>query len=541
VPPAAVTPPAVDPGTAAEAVRSARGLARDRRVGVVLGVATPVLAGLLSSLAMPHGPATAAQALAVMATSLAVGFVAGWGLRSRWAMLIGPVAYVVASELGRLDAIGPTVDAPRLDEVYGILALALGRGFHGLLALLPMALGASVGAWTWRRQAAPPGDEVAGLPHRVVRRLPWAVAVLLIGGLAVAIALPPSTPPIVDADGRPVAGALAELTTVRLGGADQGILVRAQDPAKPVLLWLAGGPGQTDMALFRAVMDDLTRDFVVVNWDQRGTGRSYAAIDPAADMTLDRTVDDTIELADYLRERFDEDRIYLAGLSWGSTLGVLAAQRAPDRFAAFIGNGQMVSQRETDRRIYDDVLAYADRTGDPALRARMEAWGRPPYADLPYANAFVMGYYEALEEPYRPSDAYLARGEASGLDPFGVLGSEYDLVAKANVLRGLLDMFTVMYPQLQAIDFRADVPRLEVPYYLVDGTAELAARRDLALAWFEMLDAPIKRVLSLDGAAHAPALEQYEAFHRFLVETVVPETYGISWGPPAAVVGGTSR
>jgi pimeloyl-ACP methyl ester carboxylesterase len=65
-----------------------------------------------------------------------------------------------------------------------------------------------------------------------------------------------------------------------------------------------------------------------------------------------------------------------------------------------------------------------------------------------------------------------------------------------------------------------------VPFYLVDGTAELAARRDLALEWFEMLDAPIKRILSLDGAAHAPALEQYEAFHRFLVETVVPETYG---------------
>jgi pimeloyl-ACP methyl ester carboxylesterase len=274
-------------------------------------------------------------------------------------------------------------------------------------------------------------------------------------------------------------------------------------------------------------MDDLTADFVVVNWDQRGTGGSYAAIDPAADMTLDRVVDDTIELADYLRERFDEERIYLAGLSWGSTLGVLAAQRAPDRFHAFIGNGQMVSQRETDRRIYDDLLAYADRTGDAALRARMEALGRPPYADLPYANAFVMGYYEALEEPYRPSAAYLARGEAAGLDPFGVLGSEYDLVGKVNVLRGLIDMFTVMYPQLQELDFRADVPRLDVPYYLVDGKAELAARRDLALEWFEMLEAPIKRILSLDGAAHAPALEQYEAFHRFLVETVVPETYGI--------------
>lgn len=65
-----------------------------------------------------------------------------------------------------------------------------------------------------------------------------------------------------------------------------------------------------------------------------------------------------------------------------------------------------------------------------------------------------------------------------------------------------------------------------VPLYLVDGTAELAGRRDLALEWFAMVDAPIKRILTVEGAAHAPALEQYEEFHRFLVETVVPETYG---------------
>ncbi|MBK7895547.1 MAG: hypothetical protein IPJ90_11855 [Anaerolineaceae bacterium] len=46
---------------------------------------------------------------------------------------------------------------------------------------------------------------------------------------------------------------------------------------------------------------------------------------------------------------------------------------------------------------------------------------------------------------------------------------------KVNVLRGLIDMFTVMYPQLQEIDFRQDVPSLDVPVYILDGAAELAA------------------------------------------------------------------
>ncbi len=72
-------------------------------------------------------------------------------------------------------------------------------------------------------------------------------------------------------------------------------------------------------------------------------------------------------------------------------------------------------------------------------------------------------------------------GNASGIGPYGVLASEYNLVEKFNVLRGLMDTFTVLYPQLQAIDFRRDVPRLAVPVYILDGRSELAARRDLTL------------------------------------------------------------
>ena len=94
-----------------------------------------------------------------------------------------------------------------------------------------------------------------------------------------------------------------------------------------------------------------------------------------------------------------------------------------------------------------------------------------------------------------------------------------------NALRGLADMNAVLYPQLQGIDFRRDVPRLEVPVYILDGQAELAARRDLALEWYAQLQAPEKRLFSFEESAHAVAFEQFEAFHRIMIGTVVPETY----------------
>ena len=316
-----------------------------RWIGMMAAAGVAALTGLLVALAMPRGPATAAQALFVMATSLVVGLVAGMVMRSRWAMLLAPVAYVIAVEIRRLDVVGPTVDAIRLDNTYGILALILGRGFHGLVGLLPMILGAGLGVALARKvsRTTAPAARHGGRLRTFVQ---WTPAVMVSIGLitlALLIARPASTPPILGADGRPLPGSVAELAMVQLGAHDQAVMIRGYNVDNPVLLYLSGGPGQTDLAYSRVLFDDLTRDFVVVGWDQRGTGKSYAALDPTSTLTLDQAVADTIELTNYLRERFGEEKIYLTGESWGTTLGVLAVQRQPELYYAFIASGQMVS------------------------------------------------------------------------------------------------------------------------------------------------------------------------------------------------------
>ena len=291
-----------------------------------------------------------------------------------------------------------------------------------------------------------------------------------------------------------------------------------------MLLYLSGGPGQSDLALSRVLSAPWTDDVVFATYDQRGNGKSYAALLPTDEATLDRAVDDTIELTEHLRDRFGQDKIYLMGESWGTILGVLAVQKRPDLYHAWIASGQMVDVRETDQRIYRDLRAYAARTGDATLAATLDEIGEPPYSDIPWANAAVMGAYDHLYDPYTPSPGYLARGEASGLDPFGVLGSEYTLIEKANVLRGLIDTFSVMYPQIQSLDLRRDVPRLDVPVYVLDGAAELDGRRDLMLEWFALLDAPTKRLITFDDAAHAVAFEQADAVDQLLVTEILSPT-----------------
>jgi proline iminopeptidase len=398
----------------------------------------------------------------------------------------------------------------------------LGRVFAGIVMLAPMAVGAASGAGLARRPRGVPAP--TGTVRRLVRYARQgltALVVLGLVGLGVLLTRPGSTPAIAGPDGRPLAGSVAELATVTLGGHGQSVLIRGRSTANPVLLYLAGGPGQSDIGYTRAYMPTMENDFVFAVWDQRGTGKSYAALDPTRTWTLDRAVADTVELTNYLRHRFNQDRIYLFGNSWGSTLGVLAVQRHPELYAAYIGAGQMVSELASDRIIYRDVLDYAARTNDTALADRMRAWGEPPYRDI-YAYGFLIGYYDKIG-PYQKT-AYFQTHGPSGIDGNGA--AEYGPLDKVNKLKALFDMGSVMYPQLQRVDFRHDVPALGVPVYLVMGGHELTARSGPAREWFDLLQAPAKRWVTFDSSGHIPQFEEFDRFHDLLTGTVLPQTRG---------------
>jgi proline iminopeptidase len=492
-----------------------------QRFTAVAGVAA--MSGAAFALAMPRGPVTSGQALALLVVGVAVGFASGLISRSRWAMLLAPAAQIASFELARIGASGPTVEGISLDGMFGPLAFVVGRGFYGLVGVLPMVVAAAYGAALARRPEAEKPDAQRRRIGLYFRRCLTAVGALATLGLVYLLMTPANVPPIRDASGNVVPGSIASLEKVRINGSDQWIEIRAWSPDKPVLLSIPGGPGQSDLAQSRPTLGTLAKDFVVVSWDQRGTGKSYASYDPHT-LTTKQAVADAVTLTNYLRKRFDERKIYLFGESAGSIIGVLAVQQHPELYHAWIGSGQMVDPHETDSRIYRDLLAYAARQHDRDLGDTMRGYGAPPYKSV-YAYGYVMSHYDKLAGDYTEPKAYTDALEESGVEPFGVLGTEYTLPEKMNVLRGLLDVFAVMYPRWQSIDFRRSAERLQVPVYLFTGKHELAARRDLALGWFKHLHAPIKKLYDYPDAGHATAFEHFQDLHRIMVATVLPATY----------------
>jgi pimeloyl-ACP methyl ester carboxylesterase len=488
-------------------------------------------AGLILGLTMPRGPMTTTQSLLALALALAAGALAAWALRSRWAALLAPAAMAGVFEVARLGTPGPSVGPIRLDTVYGVVAFIAGRGFDALVILLPMVVGALWAAALVRRRGPArataitrsPGRSLGRSPgrslgRRVARRGTLALATVAVVVLALALARPTGTEAITGADGSPLPGSIAELVTVPIGGHDQSIMLRGNDIHAPVLLFLEGGPGGTAVGQMRASGKGLERSFVVATWDQRGTGKSAAAMEPVATFTVAQAVRDTIAVSQYLRGRFGQSRIYLVGSSWGTTLGVLTARQRPDLFHAYVGTGQMVDQQETDKLMYAESLAYARRAGDAGFASRLQAIGTPPYND-PLAYPVAIASNPQWRD-YTPGPDHDARSAY----PASLFVPELSFTEQVRSMAALIDTFAWLYPQLQDIDFRRDVRRLDVPVYVVEGAHEAPGRAVLAREWFAALSAPGKHLVTFEHSGHNPHLDEPGRFATFMQTVVLRQT-----------------
>src|SRR5579885_2886921 len=152
---------------------------------------------------------------------------------------------------------------------------------------------------------------------------------------------------------------VAQLQPVEINGYPQWLLIRGQDVSSPVLLFLHGGPGESNMWLAHYTMQELEQHFVCVNWDQRGAGKSFHPGPNPESMTIDQFVQDTIALIELLRVRFGQRKILLLGHSWGSVLAMKVAAARPDLLYAVIGMGQVVDNKRGEDLSYRYVLKCA--------------------------------------------------------------------------------------------------------------------------------------------------------------------------------------
>ncbi len=394
-----------------------------------------------------------------------------------------------------------------------------------LLLCLPvilLPLTTSVPVWVWMLLAI---AEVGLIVLQFWLKPTWRGIVLSLTGILVAgvLAVAASqyfaqTPQITNANGESIPGSIALLEKVNLNGSDQWVSIRGKDVDKPVLLFLAGGPGGSQLVTARRVLHELEDHFVVVNWEQPGAGKSFDAVNRST-LTPERYIADGLSLTDYLRKRFEEEKIYVLGESWGSALGIWMVQQRPEHFHAFIGTGQMVSFLETDLLCYEFVLKLAKERGDTQKVAQLEEQGPPPY----YGKGVAMKEAAYLLETYNYMNADPAIND-DGFNTFQDLaGTEYGLYDKVSWFRGSLETLNIVYPQLWDKDLREQAAELEVPVYFLLGRHDVNAPPILTESYYGILDAPHKELIWFERSGHNPWVTESEAFADTVINKILPK------------------
>jgi pimeloyl-ACP methyl ester carboxylesterase len=356
---------------------------------------------------------------------------------------------------------------------------------------------------------------------RLSRRVAMALATLLLlstAGIAIS-QLRAYTPPITDPSGNVLAGSIASMEQVRLGGVDQWVVIRGQNVANPVLLFLSGGPGGSELPMVRHNLAPLESQFTIVIWEQRGAGKSYAA-GPVENITATQLESDAHELTLLLEQRFNQPKIYVLGSSWGTILGTRLAQKYPDLFYAYIGTGQMVNTTENDIATYTWAVEQARLAGNSAAEATITQYGPPPFdglfAGLRYANYLEGGEFQ-FELQGAASKEYWA-------NPFAT--SEFGLLDDVHAVNGTIrGMDTIYVQELRDLDFEAQVPQLALPVYLIEGRFDHNASSQIAERWFNKLQAPGKQFIWFEHSGHPPYDFEPTRFNAFMVDKVLAETW----------------
>src|SRR3546814_272251 len=169
---------------------------------------------------------------------------------------------------------------------------------------------------------------------------------------------------------------IQETCKARIGGIDQWINVRGQDRDNPVILFIHGGPASPLMPTTWEFQRPLEEYFTVVNYDQRGAGKTFLANDPDAvadTLHIERYVDDAIEIAEHVRARLGKDKLIVMAHSWGTVVGMGAALERPDLFHAYVGIGQVINVRDNERISFEYGLAQAREHGNAEAIAELES------------------------------------------------------------------------------------------------------------------------------------------------------------------------
>lgn len=338
------------------------------------------------------------------------------------------------------------------------------------------------------------------------------IGIVLILLLYIRIMSPGKLPPLTDANGKVIENSLSEKLKIQIGGIEQGIFIRSENPANPVILYLHGGPGSPELPLIMPYEqpERLEKYFTVCYWDQRGAGMTYSTTTDPATMTLEQMVEDTRQVTQYLIDRFGKEKIYLIGHSWGSYLGIKVVEKHPHYYHAYAGVGQVTDQRQSEILAYQYMRQHAQEINDKKSLKLLEEY------NMSGPNFLTFDYLMKVRTPMMNKYGIGIMHENMNMakvvmDVFTFKG--YTTSEKNGYAKGNIYSYDYLFDQYVLADnmFQSS-PCFDAPVYVLHGKYDYQVSYALAKDYIDAIEAPEKGFYTFEHSAHSPNMEEPEKF-----------------------------
>lgn len=296
---------------------------------------------------------------------------------------------------------------------------------------------------------------------------------------------------------------------ILIGGINQWISIMG-NLKKDICLFLHGGPGFAEMPILNSYCQDLGKDLLIINWDQRGAGKSYSSFIEVSSMNLNQFIEDAFEVVCYLKSRFNKEKIYLVGHSWGSALGMLLTQKYPEHFYAYIGIGQIGNWAKGETLSYEYTLAQAQKRSKSSAVKQLLKIGPPPF-----------GWKKLIKQRQlllKFGGSIYLKSNYNGLMPKYLYSKEYTIFDLGKLLLGLKFSLKNLWDEFTKINLLEEVPEVQIPVFFLIGRHDYQVPFETSVEYFEYLKAPQKKLFWFEKSGHTPMYEEPEEFVKIMQE-----------------------
>ena len=312
---------------------------------------------------------------------------------------------------------------------------------------------------------------------------------------------------------------ILEEKLILINGIEQWVTIKGEI-SNPIILFIHGGPGSPLSPYSDNLYKDWEKDFIIVQWDQRGTGKTYGRYAPeeltpgylkSNPLMLEQMTNDGLELSEYLLKHLRKQKIILFCTSWGSVLGVKIVTKRPDLFYAYVGHSQIVNPT-IDIEFYDKIFKIAESKNDKEALEILNTIGKSPYDRAKKVGQLfrILKKYEkansipAPESWFVVSPAYDNEKDNQNRSD----GDDYSFVNYTG------DSKLGVQSMSATINLMKDNLEFQIPVYLIQGNEDILTPKEKTKKYFDKIKAPKKKYYLLPKTAHGFNLSVLETQYK---------------------------